>query len=406
MSGFGERALHHVDLATPLSDDDDKESSASEATAPASAPPRVGFLGLGNVGSRNVLALLHAGVVPVIFDREREKVERLSRRGATPAASLAELARACDVVFTSLPNTTPAIVRDVVLGADADGAAAANGDGDGDGLLACLRAGSLLVEMSTNAPDEMAAFAAACAARGVGFIDAPVNAASIGARCRSGTGLLALMVSGPAALVARALPLLRPLADEVIVCGETVGQASTCKLIHNAVNAVACAAVGEALPCGVKLGVDLAVLVRCLQTGGFGLNAGDVHGVQHYWLSRRFEDETRLPGFRAELLQKDLRLAVAVADDAGAPMPLVRAAKANFDEAEARGWAGRACTVVRALQEERAGSGPLTLPLGDGERARMLRAACQLDVLEYDDTALDAFAKMLDEARGPSKLSH
>ena len=147
------------------------------------------------------LALLHAGVTPVIFDTDAVKVARLARRGATPATSLAELARACDVVITSLP--TPDIVREAVLGAS--------------GLLSAMPRGALLVEMSTSGVDEVRALAAACAARGVGMVDAPINDAPIGTRCRTGTGTLALLVSGAPRHTARACPR-SPLGDEAS-CG-------------------------------------------------------------------------------------------------------------------------------------------------------------------------------------------
>ena len=119
-------------------------------------------------------------------------------------------------------------------------------------------------------------------------------------------------------------------------------------------------------------------------------------------LSRRFEADDALPAFRAELLRKDLRLAVELADDAGAPAPFIAAAKADYDEiVDARGWGGRACTVARAVQEERAGSGKLEAALGAAEHRALLRDACQLDVAEYDDDALAEFAAMLDAAKRP-----
>jgi len=352
-------------------------------TPPPAVAERVGVVGLGNIGSRKVLALLHSGVAPVVvYDTDAVKVARLARCGATPAASLAELARACDVIITSLP--TPDVVREVVLGAS--------------GLLAVMPAGGLLIEMSTNGVDEVRALAAACASRGVGMVDAPINDAPIGTRCRSGTGTLALLVSGAPPHTARAFPVLRPLGDEVIVCGPAPGLASTCKLIHNAVNAVACAIVGEGVTLGARAGVELDVLVRVLQTGGFGQSAGDVHGLKHYWLSRRFESDA-LPAFRSELLRKDLRLALALADEAGAPAPLIASAKADYDELDARGLGGRACTIVRTLQEERAGTGKLALRMDEREKSALMRAACQLDVHEYDDAALGKFADMLDAAK-------
>ena len=140
------------------------------------------------------------------------------------------------------------------------------------------------------------------------------------------------------------------------------------------------------------------MLVRVLQTGGFGQSAGDVHGLKHYWLSRRFESAA-LPAFRAELLRKDLRLALALADEAGAPAPLIASAKADYDELDARGLGGRACTIVRTLQEERAGTGKLALPMDEREKGALMSAACQLDVHEYDDDALGKFADMLDAAK-------
>lgn len=275
---------------------DERISTLRRAQPPPAADeppaPVIAFVGLGNIGSAMVRALLRAGHVPRVFDIVPARVAAAVTEGAIEAASLDECARGAHVVFLSLPM--PADVANVMLGRGDDSELGDAGAGSGEsgaaldarplrpsGLLAMLAAGSLVVDMSTNAPAVVAALARRCDAQGVQFVDAPVNDAPAGTVARSGQALC-IMLSGDPAAVRAAWPHVAPMADTVLDCGATPGAATACKLLHNAANAACTAVVGEAVVAGVKMGIPLETVWASLRAGSLGRSAGDVHGLAHY----------------------------------------------------------------------------------------------------------------------------
>ena len=279
---------------------------------PASSPGRVGFVGLGIMGSRMAANLARAGYELTVFNRTRSTAETwASEHGGTVAATPAEVGAACDVVISMVVDGDQ--VRSVLLGDDgvADGAAA----------------GTLCVDMSTIAPAQTLAIGAELAQRGLKLLDAPVTGSSPKAQ----DGTLTIMAGGDPAEFARAEPLFAVMGELVVHVGP-LGQGEMVKLINNAVAAANAATVAEALLVGQATGVDLDALVRVMGKGSGGsamldLKAGPMRG----------HDYTTL--FKLEHMLKDVRLCLEEAQAAKVPFSAAARARDVLIAAMARGHA-------------------------------------------------------------------
>jgi 3-hydroxyisobutyrate dehydrogenase-like beta-hydroxyacid dehydrogenase len=300
--------------------------------------PRVGVIGCGNIGARQAANLLAHGLVVNVHDIDGGRMAELESLGAQAFPSAAAIAARSDIVITALP--TPAVVTRVVRDGDAS-------------LSQGLRPGCLYIDIGTNAPDTVVELHGVMQGLGVGMLDAPINDAPAGARSRHGVAL-AILPSGDRDVFERARPVLELMADRVLYCGD-IGNGTRCKLIHNAVNAIAVQAVSEGITLGLASGIPLDTIWDALRFGAFGQNAGDIHGLPHYWFSRRCDDPSKHPAFTIGLLHKDLKIAVDMAARQGVGAPQLQMTFADYEEALSRGWAEHAATKVRCLQEERAG---------------------------------------------------
>ena len=216
-----------------------------------------------------------------------------------------------------------------------------------------LRPGSIYLDITTNSPETVIRLHQAMKQLGVEMLDAPFNDCPVGAQSQGGMGL-AVLASGSRVTFERVRTLLQLMAERVLYCGE-IGRATQCKLIHNAVNALAVQAVSEGITLGLAQGIELSTIWDALRLGSFGQNAGDIHGLPHYWFSRRCDDPSQHPDFTVKLLHKDLRLTLAMARQQDIPVPHLSLLVKDYEEAERRGWSHCATTKVRCLQEERAG---------------------------------------------------
>ena len=300
--------------------------------------PILGIVGCGNIGGRQATNFLAHGYSVYVYDINPERMADLQSLGARVTGNCAELAACSDVVFTALP--TPA---DVIQAAIADEQSLSQG----------LRPGSVYIDITTNSPETVLRLDRAMARLGVEMLDAPFNDCPVGARSQKGMGL-AVLASGPIATFNRLQPLLQLMADRVLYCGE-IGHGTQCKLIHNAVNAATVQAVSEGITLGLARGIALPVVWNVLRLGSFGQNPGDIHGLDHYWFSRRCDDPSQAPAFTVKLLHKDLRIALDLARERNVPLPQIGLAAQDYEEAERQGWSHYAATKVRCLQEKRAG---------------------------------------------------
>lgn len=255
---------------------------------------RIGFIGLGIMGKPMARNLRAAGFPVVVHSRSRPPVDELVAAGATDGGSPRGVAAASDIVITMLPDGPD--VQAVVLGPD--------------GVLEGARAGQVVVDMSTISPLVAREVAAALAARGVGFLDAPVSGGQKGAI----EATLSIMVGGPRALFERVRPVFEALGKNIVHIGEDHGAGQIAKACNQIVVAVTIMAVAEALTLARKAGVDPA-RVRQALLGGFAQSRIlDLHG-------QRILERNYTPGFRVRLHEKDLQIALAAGRAYGVPLP-------------------------------------------------------------------------------------
>src|SRR5690348_15651389 len=206
---------------------------------------RVLFVGLGTMGLPMATNLARAGCAVTGHDVNAQNVASLVAAGGRGSDDARASARECDVVVTMLPDDS--IVDDVLAGAN--------------GVIAHLRPGALVIEMSTTAPHTKKALHAEARAKGVDFIECPVGKTVEHAIA----GTLSLMAGGDIASIERARPILDAMGSEVHVCGD-VGAASAMKLINNALVACINAASIEALVAGTKASLSVATMMSVMKT--------------------------------------------------------------------------------------------------------------------------------------------
>ncbi len=288
------------------------------------ADATLGFLGLGVMGGPMARNLVKAGYSVTGFDTDGGRLDRFVAAGGKRAASVAEVGRAAEVIFLSLP--TGDVVRQVVLAAD--------------GLLSSMRAGALIADLSTTEAKVAQECAAAAAARQIVFLDAPVSGGEQGAL----DAALSIMVGGDAEGFARVQPLLARLGRSVVhMGGSGMGQAT--KLINNMIVAANFAAVCEAWALATKVGLDPATLHRAIQGGWAGSRV--MEETVPRLLSRNF-----VPGGSVDIMTKDVGYALNMARSADVPVPVTALAHELFRMAKAQGKGPQAQPVLITLWEQ------------------------------------------------------
>jgi 3-hydroxyisobutyrate dehydrogenase-like beta-hydroxyacid dehydrogenase len=255
---------------------------------------RIGFLGLGIMGSRMAANVTKAGYELTAWTHSEGKAERwASQHGATAVGTPAEVANESDIVVSMVVDG--AQVESVLCGAD--------------GVLEGGKEGLLCLDMSTIAPTDTRRIAALLAQHGIRMADAPVT----GSSPRAQAGTLTIMVGGELEDFERAKPLLKTMGELIVHVGE-LGQGEMLKLINNSLGAANAAAVAEALLLADATGVDLDALVAVTQSG-----SGASAQLQMKAGPMREHDYATL--FKTEHLLKDVRLCLEEAQAAGIPFP-------------------------------------------------------------------------------------
>jgi 3-hydroxyisobutyrate dehydrogenase len=244
------------------------------------------------------------------------------------ATSPAEVAAAAQTVITILPTSRE--VREVLLGAK--------------GLLAALRAGSLVLEMTSADPSVTRELEREVVARGSALIDAPVSGGVRGAV----EGTLAIMVGGDPALLERARPVLASMGKNIFHAGP-VGAGHAIKLVNNMCSGGILALTIEAVAVAARAGVDPTRAVEILQASSGRSNASD-NKFPRFILNGGFD-----AGFAIRLMMKDLDGYGRLAQEAGVPSPVARAAAEVYRVAMARGMAEQDHTAITRIIEEWAG---------------------------------------------------
>jgi 3-hydroxyisobutyrate dehydrogenase-like beta-hydroxyacid dehydrogenase len=258
------------------------------------ARERIGFLGLGIMGSRMAANLVRAGFPLTAWTHSPGKAERwASEHGAAARATPAEVARDSDIVISMVVDGEQ--VASVLLGEH--------------GVIEAAHAGLLCVDMSTIAPAQTRRIGAALAERGVRLLDAPVT----GSAPRAQAGTLTIMAGGLAEDFARAQPALEAMGEVIVHVGE-LGQGEMLKLINNALGAANAAALGEALLLASATQVDLDAFVQVVSSGSGGSAQLELKSG-----AMREHDYTTL--FKTAHMLKDVRLCLEEAQRAGMPFP-------------------------------------------------------------------------------------
>ncbi len=273
---------------------------------------RVGFLGLGIMGSRMAANIARAGFPLVVWTHTAGKAATwAAEHGARALATPAEVAEHSDVVVSMVVDG--AQVSSVLL--------------DGDGAIHGAHPGLLCVDMSTIGPTDTRRIGAALGERGVSMLDAPVT----GSSPRAEDGSLTIMVGGTPEDFARVRPLLASMGSLIVYVG-VLGQGQMLKLINNSLGAANAAAVAEALLLARATEVDLDALVEVTSAGSgastqLALKSGPM----------REHDYTTL--FKTAHLLKDVRLCLQEAETAGVPFPAAAHARDVLAATMARGHA-------------------------------------------------------------------
>jgi 3-hydroxyisobutyrate dehydrogenase-like beta-hydroxyacid dehydrogenase len=288
----------------------------------------LGFVGLGQMGSRMAARLVEAGHPVVAYDPAAPALEALAAKGAIRASSARGVADRADVVFASLP--TPGVVREVALGPD--------------GVLRGQRA-RCFVDFSTTGPRVAGEVAASFAEAGRTTFDAPVSGGVTGAEA----GRLAIMVSGPRAEYEALEPLLR-VFGKPFFCGDKPGQAQVLKLCNNLLAAAALAVSSEAIVMGVKAGLDPSLMCEVINASS-GRNSATQDKFPRAIIPRTFDF-----GFTTGLSHKDVRLCVDEAEAMGVPMVVGSAVRQLLAVTSATFGAESDFTSIAKTVEQWAGS--------------------------------------------------
>jgi 2-hydroxy-3-oxopropionate reductase len=284
----------------------------------------IGFVGLGIMGRPMAGHLQKAGHRILTVRHRSPTPQELLDGGAAVLASARAVAERAALIITMLPDTPD--VEQALFGTG--------------GVAEGLAPGKLVIDMSSISPTATREFASRINARGCDYLDAPVSGGELGAR----EATLTIMVGGPGPAFERARPLFERMGKSITLVGTRNGDGQTCKVANQIVVALTIEAVGEALLFASKAGADPAKVREALLGGFAGSRILEVHG-------RRMIDRSFEPGFRIELHQKDLNLALEAARQLGLSLPNTAITQELFNACVAQG--GRAwdhAALVRALE--------------------------------------------------------
>ena len=277
---------------------------------------RIGFIGLGNMGSPMVRNLIRAGHSLKVFDLSEEAINFAVQSGAAASQSVKEAASGVDFVVTMLPVGTN--VKEVFMN---------------DGVIAAADAGTIMIDSSTIDVETAQATYLAAKAAGFDMIDAPVSGGVLGADA----GTLTFMCGGDKKTFEKAKAILQDMGKNIIHCGKAgLGQAT--KICNNMLAGINALAAAEAMVMGERLGVAPETLYNVISTSTgrsyIFENSNPVPGVS----ASSPANNNFKPGFMAKLMLKDLRLSQSAAQSASTSTPLGAVATASFQQLIENGY--------------------------------------------------------------------
>jgi 3-hydroxyisobutyrate dehydrogenase-like beta-hydroxyacid dehydrogenase len=306
--------------------------SASENPARPRALGEIGFVGLGRMGAAMAANLAAKGRPVIAYVRRQDQIGKLEALGLRPTTDIGDLLH-CEVVISMLPDDDA--VREIVFGRSDIGL---------DGLAAGLMPGSIHLSMSTISSATASMLASEHARNGQGYVAAPVFGNPDAAKARQ----LFIVAAGANADVERCQPILDNIGQRTFVIGTEPGDANLFKLLGNMMSATALEMLGEVVAVVRKRGLDPQPFIDIMTSTMFGGRAHKIYGD-------KIARQTYAPGFVLPLVLKDVRLALAEAENAGAPMPSVSVVRDRLITGIARGHGELDWTALGLIAAEEAG---------------------------------------------------
>lgn len=287
--------------------------------------PRLGLVGLGNIGEHLFRNLVAAGYEVAVYDVDPAAVSRLAETtGVEPVEDLGHLGSVADLVLLSLPNSD--VVEKVVLGES--------------GLGERLSSGDVLIDTSSSRPSSTRDIAGKLAEKGVEMLDAPVS----GGVLRAEEGKLSVMVGGKREIFERCSPVLGAFGENIFYVGDH-GSGHLVKALNNLLSAATLASAAEAVILAEKAGVSPELFVEVVNASNGRSYSTEVK-FPRYVLNRAFDD-----GFGLGLMTKDLKIALEAAAELGLPMPIGSNVAQTWQAAAAGGYASGNHTSIYAFLE-------------------------------------------------------
>jgi 3-hydroxyisobutyrate dehydrogenase len=290
---------------------------------------KIGFIGLGAMGLPMAQNLLAKGYKLTVYDIVKERVEEVTKRGAKAATSSKEVAEVSDTIITMLPSSPN--VREAILGKD--------------GVIAGIKKGSILLDMSTIDPVTTREVAKILSDRGAKMLDAPVARGVAAAKA----GTLAIYVGGEKEVYEKCKDILSAMGTDVLYVGGS-GAGEIVKIVNNLMVATTVCSWAEALVLGVKAGVEPDVLFKALSTGSANSFVLQNH-VKTSMLKGSFEKHV----FPVDYMIKDLNLALVTGAEYHVPLHFGALACQAYETARAAGYSERYHPVVIKPLEELTG---------------------------------------------------
>lgn len=289
---------------------------------------KIGFIGLGRMGKHMATNVVKAGFDTYVNDLVPALVDQLVALGAKHCPTNQALAAEVDVAFTMLPNG--AIVESVMCGPE--------------GVLAACKSGTIIVDMSSVAPETTQKMARAAAEKGVKYIDAPVSGGTAGAEA----GTLTIMVGADDETFEKVKPVLQAIGRSIHHIGG-VGMGDAMKIVNNMLLAANMASLAEALVLGAKCGLDPDTMYDIISTSS-GNSYALTAKMKKFIMADAFE-----PGFALDVQYKDLTLAQEASRTAKTPIPMSNTCIAIYEQARAAGLGGEDMSAVIKVWERLCG---------------------------------------------------
>jgi 3-hydroxyisobutyrate dehydrogenase len=285
----------------------------------------IGFIGVGTMGKPMALNLIKAGYPLIAYDINPKPLEELKQKGAAIGHSIKEVASQSNIIVTMLPNSED--VEKVTLGKG--------------GIIEGVKSDTIIVDMSTIDPSVSRRVAQVFSSKNIKMLDAPVSGGQKGAEA----GTLSIMVGGDEAVFHECLNIFQAMGGNIFYCGPN-GNGGIVKIVNNLLAGIQGVASAEVLSLGVKAGADLKVLADVIS-----VSSGQNTFIKSYGPAKAFKGDFE-PGFRVELMTKDLGLAMSLAKEQGVPLFMGGLTHQLYLYIKSLGLGGKDVSIVTKMFED------------------------------------------------------